>query len=178
MALTVNFSCSQTVGASDSINFVDSSTGTDGAVTQRRIYIRNSVGTFLVQTGTTTEYEVWGNFPSVTTKTLNVLSADSAVSITVQWLNVSNTVLYDKTLQYGFTLYNQAFMYGLIQLMTANPLLINDNDFWYNLSKMSTLMDAGNNAISFASDLFNAQQCYDAATNLRLGSQYFFNGNS
>ena len=102
-----------------------------------------------------------------------------AVKIVVQWLNVSNVVVYDYTISAeGFTEYNEEFDYELTQQMTGNPLLINDNKFWDYKSKLRTLIDAGNQAILNAADLYNAQLCYDAATNLRLNSPYFFNENS
>ena len=177
MALTVNFTATQTLGEPSEINFTDTSTGTDVAVVTRRIFTRTPAGEFLVEDGTATQYEVWGDFPTTTTKTLDVLDKDYATTITVQWLDVSNNVLYDKTLIRGFTLYNESFDYGLTQLLSGNPLLINDDDFFTNKSDLRTEIDSGNQAIERASDPFGAQQCYDRATNLRLNSQYFFNGN-
>ena len=79
---------------------------------------------------------------------------------------------------YGFTEYNEMFDYGLTQMLTANPLLINDNDYFPHKSDLRTSIDSGNQAIIYAQDLFAAQQCYDRATNLRLSSQYYFNINS
>lgn len=177
MALNVNFSCSQTTGAVSKINFVDSSTGSDGAVTQRRIYIQTPNGKFLAENGTATKYEEWINFPGTTTITLDVLKKDQACTITVQWLDIFNNVLYDKTLKYGFPLYNESFDYGLTQLLAGNPLLINDNNFYQNKSDLRVNIDSGNQALELAGDTFAAQQAYDRATELRLSSQYYFNKN-
>lgn len=181
MALTVNFSVSQQVGAPTDIDFEDTSTGTDAAVTQRRIYIRNSAGEFLVESGTTTEYEVWSGFPATTTITLDVLSAlvaGTATDITVQWLNVSNVVLYDKTSTYGFTLAGETFDYGLTQNLAQNNGLATDNKFFPNKSLFRNLLDSGNQAISLNSDIYNAQLCYDQATEMMDNSQYLFNTNA
>lgn len=181
MALTVNFSCSQTVGAPTDINFEDTSTGTDGAVVARRIYIRNSSGEFLVESGTTTEYEVWSGFPGTTTITLDVLDTDVAgtgCEITVQWLNVSNVVLYDKTSTFGFTLDGETFDYGLTQNLAQNNGLATDNRFFQNKSQFRNLLDSGNQAISLNSDIYNAQLCYNAATEMMDNSQYLFNTNA
>jgi len=57
-------------------------------------------------------------------------------------------------------------------------MLINDNNFWDSKQKLSELIDSGNQAIEEASDIYNAQRCYDAATDLIDNSQYYFNGNS
>ena len=179
MALTVNFSAAQTPGDPGTIILTDESTGTDVAVTQRRVYIQTAAGDYLVLEGTTTEYESWADFPSTTELTLtDILDKDYAVRMVVQWLNVGGTVLYDKTLYYGFTCYNEDFDYELTQTVAGNPLLISDNNFWGNKSTLRGYIDSGNNAITRNSDTAAAQQCYDLATNMRTNSQYFFNINS
>jgi len=179
MPLTVNFSATQTVGEPSEINLTDTSAGTDVAVTQRRVYIAPPTGAFLVEEGTATEYEEWDDFPATTTITLDVLAekAGQACTITVQWLDVSGNVLYAKALKYGFTLYGEEFDYSLTQRLSGNPLLINDNDFFNNKSDLRTELDSGNQALSLAGDVFGAQQCYDRATALMVGSVYYFNSN-
>lgn len=178
MALSVNFSTAQVAGAPSEIVFTDTSTGSDGTITKRRIYMQKSDGTFLVQTGTTTEYEEFNGFPGTTSITLDVLDQDEALTITMQWLTAGNTVVYDKVLTRGFTLYNEDFDYGLTQLCRANALLINDNNFWSNKSLLRTYIDSGDQALTQASDTDLAQICYNLATGLRNDSQYAFNGNS
>lgn len=178
MALTVSFTAESVAGTESDILFTDTSTGSDGTITSRRIYVSDKDGNFLVEDGTTTEYEVWA-LPLGTDITLDLLSEDMAVRITVQWLNGSNVVVYDYTIDaIGFTQYNENFDYDLTQRMSSNPLLINDNNFWPNKSKLRALIDAGNNAILNASDIFNAQLCYDAATEMRDNAEFLFNGNS
>ncbi len=175
MALSVNFTTSQSLGQPSKINIQDVSSGSDGSIVSRRVYISLPDGTFLVPTGTTTEYVVWSY--SDAEITINCLTKDVAVLITVEWLDVSNVIIYAKSAQAGFTLYNETFDYGLTQRLTGNPLLINDNGFWEEKSKVRELIDSGNNAIEFASDIYAAQQCYNDATEIRLKSQYIFNSN-
>lgn len=175
MAIVANFTAESVSGEPSQILFTDNSTGSDAAITQRRIYIATETGSFLVPTGTTTEYSAWAYASS--TKTLDVLTKDYAVTVTVQWLDVNNVVLYDKTVQYGFTLYNETFDYGLTTMLSANPLLINDNAFWGNKVKLREAIDSGNQALEIAGDLYNAQQSYDRGTELRLSSTYYFNEN-
>lgn len=178
MALSVSFTASSVAGEPSQILFTDTSTGSDGTITSRRIYVSDENDDFIVETDTSTEYEVWA-LPLATDITLDLLLQDMAVKIVVQWLNGSNVVVYDYTIDAtGFTEYNEEADYGFTQLMAANPLLINDNNFWSNKNKLRTLIDSGNNAITRASDLYNAQRCYDAATELVASSQYLFNGNS
>ncbi len=178
MSLTVNFTATQTAGSSSEINFTDTSTGTDVAVVKRRIYITDCYGNHLVEQGTSTEYEAWNDFPSITTITLDVLTKDYAVRITVQWLDVNNAVLYDKTSDYGFTLYNETFDYSLTKIFSSNPLHLNDDSFFEQKSELRTCIDSGNQAIDLADDLYAAQQCYDRATDIRLNSTYIFNTNA
>ena len=179
MPLVASFSAAQTPGVPGTILLTDTSTGTDVAVTQRRVYIQTAAGDYLVEEGTTTEYEAWVDFPSTTELTLtDILDKDYGVRIVCQWLDVSDTVLYDKTLYYGFTCYNEDFDYQLTQTVAGNPLLISDNNFWGNKSTLRGYIDSGNNAITRNSDTAAAQQCYDLATNMRINSQYFFNINS
>lgn len=171
------FTATQTVGEESTVTITAVVTGTDVLVTQRRVYLQTDTGEFLVPSGTTTDYIQWAiGASSIDIDALG--DYDRALRIYVEWLNVSDGVLYDSEQFVGLTLWNESFDYLTTQLMAGNPLLVNDNSFWTNKSKLRTLIDAGNNAITFASDLYNAQQCYDAATALRLESQYLFNGNS
>lgn len=176
MPLTPNFTATQSLGVPTNIDLEDTSTGSDIAVTQRRVYIQLANGNYLVEAGVTTDYNVWSYSDS--TISLDVLTEDSAVLITVQWLNVSNAVLYTKSAQYGFTLYNETFDYTLTQMLSGNPLLINDNGFWQKKSTFREKIDSGNNAVEFASDIFAAQQCYNSATEMRLDAATIFNQNS
>ena len=111
---------------------------------------------------------------------MSYLSRDIAAQVTVQWTDgqPDAMILFDSISLQGFTGYNEEFDYQLTQLLTANPLLINDNDFFPSKANLRTSIDSGNQAISLASDLYAGQQCYDRATNLRTSSQYYFNINS
>lgn len=166
MALSPNFSVSQTFGLPSKVTLADTSTGSDGAITQRRVYLRKPDGTFLVPSGTSTEYIQWSY--SASSIIIDALDKDYALSITTQWLNVLNVVLYDKTIPTGLTLYNSTNSYQRTQKLTGNPILINDDDFWERKEALRECIESGNDAILFASDMFAAQQCYDRGTDIRL----------
>lgn len=179
MALSANFSTQQTPGSPENIIFVDESSGSDGAVTKRRIYIQAPNGDFLVESGNDEDYSEWDGFPGTTTITLeDILTKDYGCRVVVQWLNSSDTVLYDKTSYIGFNCYNEDFDYSLTQNVASNQLLMSDNNFWGNKTWLQTLIDSGDKAIERASDINACQQCYDMATSLRLNAQYAFNQNS
>ena len=182
MSIIANFSTSQTTGLPGTINFVDSSTGTNTeGIENRRIYMLTSAGEYLVTEGNTNNYEDWA---ITTVDTLDptaiyfdVLDKDYALYITVEWWDAT-TKLYDVTYLLAFTLYNETFDYQLTQVLSGNPLVINDNNFYANKSKLRVNIDSGNQAIYNGADQFAAQQCFDRATNLRLNSPYFYNANA
>jgi hypothetical protein len=176
MPFSPNFSTSQVLGLPNQIVFTDTSTGSDSNIASRRVYMQTAANIYLVELGTTTNYEVWSILD--TTVTYDVLSKDYALYVTVEWLNASNIVLYNKQFLLGYTLYNESFDYHLTQVLSGNPLLINDNNFFENKSQLRVSIDSGNQALTFAADIFAGQQCYDRATNLRLNSPYFFNSNA
>jgi len=170
-------SASSISGTAGSVLFTDLSSGSDGSISSRRIYVSDDTGTFIVPTGVSTQYSVWP-LPLVDTITLALFSKAEAVKIVVQWLDVGGAIIYDYTIAaQGFPEYLEEFLYSQTERMSQNPLLINDNNFWGNYSKCRTLTDAGNQAILLASDLYNAQQCYDAATEIMDNAQFLFNSN-
>lgn len=177
MSFVANFSCSQTPGSPSQVTFTDTSTGSDGAIASRRVYVQINSGEYLVEDGTTTEYEVWP-LPLGTAITLDLLNKDYGCRVVVQWLNSGGTILYDATNYYGFNCYNEDFDYETTQAVAANQLLMNDANFWGNKDLIRTYIDSGDNAIARAADINACQQCYDLATELKTNAQYYFNENS
>lgn len=175
MPLTENFSVSQSAGLPENLTFTDISTGSDPAVTQRRIYLLQSDGTYLVPTGTSTDYIEWPLATNPITVE-NLLSQDTALSITVQWLDVSNTVLYTKTAAYGFQAFGENFYYGLVlqQVPITVPAIQQSTNYWENLSMFRCLLDSAYNAITLNSDVYAAQTCYDADQNIISNQQFYF----
>lgn len=173
MPLTVSFSATQPVGEPSVVRLTDTSTGSDAAVTQRRVYLAKDDGTFLVPEGTSTDYIEW-DYADSTIDIDALVDRDYAILVTVEWLNVGNVVLYNSSQNVGFTSFNEDFDYQLTQMLSGNPLLINDANFFQSKSDLRTNIDSGNQAIERADDIYGAQQCYDRATNIRLNSQYYF----
>jgi hypothetical protein len=176
MAIFPSFSVSQIVGFPSQIIITDTSTGTDGAIVGRRVYLKKEDGTFLVPVGTGTEYITWSILNL--SITIDALDKDYSLVVIVQWLYVSNNILYDSSSLDGFTLFNHTFDYQTTQVLAGNQLLFNDNNFWWNKVKLLSYIKEGDDAIALASDQTTAQLCYDAATNLRTNSPYLFNANS
>lgn len=178
MPFSPNFSATQSGGTPSIFTLTDTSTGTDTTITQRRIYLLKADGTYLVPTGTLTNYILW-SITNTTTRTpltidLNVLSEDTALSITVQWLNVSNVVVESKTISFAFTAYNEAFYYGLSEQQVSNPAFASSTDWYENKMKLRVELDSAQQAIQFASDIFTAQSALNRATYLANNSNFFF----
>jgi hypothetical protein len=176
MSLTPNFTVTQSFGTPTNLTFTDTSTGSDSSIASRNIYIQQVDGTYIVMTGNTSDYTTWDY--DLSTITLDILTKDVAVTITIDWVDDYGVRVYTSTKIFSFTNFNEKFDYGTTQMLTANPMLINDNDFFVHKADMRVSIDSGNQAFNLVGDLFSAQQCYDRATNLRTSSQYYFNINS
>jgi hypothetical protein len=172
MALTPNFTASQNSGLPSTIVLTDTSTGSDVTITQRRVYLVQANGTNLVPTGTTTDYIQWSIANA--TISLDVLPEDAALSILVQWLNVSNVVVQSKTTSFAFTAYNETFYYGLTQSQVANSNLTASSNWYQNKMTLRVEIDSASQAIIFASDIFTAQAALNRATYISSNSNYFF----
>jgi len=174
MALTPLFNCVQSSGLPNRIVATDSSTGSDVNITQRRIFLLKADGTYLVPTGTSTSYVQWAY--ASTSINLDVLTSDTALSILVQWLDVSNTVLYTKTIAYGFSAYGETFYYGLTQgqIAITNPALALSFEYYRNKMLFRVYLDSASQAISFASDIYAAQTCYNLESQMIVNQANLF----
>ena len=172
MPFVPNFTASQYSGTPNIITLTDTSTGSDGTIAKRRIYLLQANGTFLVPNGTTTDYIEWNL--AETTIDLDVLSQDSALSITVQWLTSGNAVVTSKTISFAFVAYNQTFYYGLCQDLVGNANLSASQDWFQWMLDLQVQIDSAQQAISYASDIFTAQAALNRATYISTNSSYFF----
>ena len=172
MPLVPNFTASQYSGTPSVITLTDTSTGSDVTITSRRVYLLQSNGTFLVPTGTTTDYIVWPLANS--SIDLDVLTEDTALSITVQWMSSTNTVVTSKTISFAFTAYNETFYYGLTESQVANSNLSASTNWYQTKLVLRVELDSADQAITFASDIYSAQAALNRATFISTNQSYFF----
>jgi hypothetical protein len=172
MPISPSFTASQNSGTPSIITLTDTSTGSDGAITQRRVYLLQSNGQYLVPTGTTTDYIEWDIVDS--TISLDVLVQDTALSITVQWLSVTNTVIESVTTSFAFTAYNETFYYGLTESQVANANLTASTNWYQTKMILRVELDSAYQAITFASDIFSAQAALNRATFISTNQSFFF----
>lgn len=171
MALTPNFSASQPSGEPSVIQLTDTSTGSDVAISARRVYLLGADGEYVVPTGTSTDYVVWPYADS--SIDIDCLTQDAALSITVNWVNSGGATLYTKTILCGFTEYNEEFYYQLTQGQVGSNIQY-DTTYYQNKMQLRVLIDSGNQAISLGDDIYSAQDCYDQATYLRLNGNFYY----
>lgn len=169
MAITVSFTTNQVIGSPEDIVINDTSSGSDVAAVNRRVYIVNAAGQYITESGVTDSvaYTTWpladGN-----TLTLDVLTQDSAVFITLTYVNVSGATVATATELKSFTLYNETFYYSLTQAQAMQnqppPMIIQDSNYFTNKSILRTQIDDGDQAIELGSDITTAQAAYDRAS--------------
>lgn len=176
MPLTPNFSTSQTVGEPSVITVTDTSTGSDAAIASRRVYLVDYEGNYVVEgSNTTTDYTPWPL--AQTSIDIDCLTEDMALSVVVTWNNSAGVQLYTTTQLTGFTLFNESFYYSLTQGQAAvsNPsFILQDTAYFYNKSRLRSLIDSGDQAISLGADITSAQACYDLATVMVNNQNIYF----
>ncbi len=173
MSFTPNFSVSQTTIAQD-FTITDSSVGSDGSISARRVYLQLSDGTYLNYSGATTDYILFPLSDGSSIDIIGLLQVDYAISITVQWLNSGNTVLYTKTLSFCFTENDEQFMYGLCQAVSANQSILQDTNFVMNCFSLSMLVDYAQKAVETGNDITGSQNLLDLAQNYVNNESMYF----
>ncbi len=174
MAFTASFSVSQGGNANNIVLTDTSSGGSDPNLTGRKIYLTKADGTFLTQTGSSTDYIDWPIANSSITL-VGILDKDYSLNIVVNWES-SNPIVgatYTYSVLYTFTALLELFYYSLTRMQTSNPLLIYDNNYFANKSKLRTYIDSAVNATTY-SDQYAAQGSLDKAYDLKDNETTFF----
>lgn len=172
MPIVPAFTISQSSIAPSNVTATDTSTGSDVSITSRRIFFQTTLGTYLVETGTSTQYESWAYADS--SDTWNILTTDQALSITVQWLDVSNNILYTLTQVFCLAAYNKQFFYYLGQQQALTPGIIQDSNYFSNMATYWMLITGAIQAIEIGADVASSQNCLNAATQMMQNQSYYF----
>lgn len=144
---------------------LDDSTGSDVAITGRIIYIYAADGSLFIPA---TSWAI-----ANASILLSILENDQSLSIRVDWINVSNTVLYTYSLINAFVKYEQQGIYELTQAQTANPSIAQDQNFYQNKLQLLCEVLSAQNAIDTGQDYFAAQLCIARGAYLLQNSNYF-----
>lgn len=174
MPVTTNFSSSQNYGDITTLTLTDTSTGSGSNITGRLVFIQKYGGSYLVPTGTTTDYVFWP-YVSGTGDTIDidVLDKDYALSISVRFYSGSS-IYQTKTRLCLFTAYSELFLRQLTQAQVANPNLLNNVNFWGNKCKLRTLVDDATQAVSVLNDQTAATYALNEAKKLTDNISTFY----
>lgn len=173
--ITPNFTRGQTIGLPSEINLVDTSTGVDSeSITKRRVYITDKDGNYLVEDGTTTNYEEWNDYPETTNLTLDVLTKDMAVNVRVDWLTAANAVVQTVTKLSDFTLYAKTYYIFLCKAQSSNEKLRNSANFYQNYIKLLVSIKEADDAVTLLADISSSQAALNRANSLISTPSNFF----
>ena len=176
MAFNGNFETSQGYPATNEITLVDTSTGSDVNLTERRVYPRNAAGVSVLPSGNTLGYVLWP-LPLATPITIDLLPRDVALNIEVVYLSSSPLPAsdYDVTNLFVPTNYTKTFVYNKSQDLAAQPSIGNDTNWFYYYSRLQSDIDtaelAGTDDIL---DISDAQMALDDAYYIMTQQNNFF----
>jgi hypothetical protein len=164
MPLVASFSVASTSNPA-ALLLTDTSTGSDGAVTDRQILLYNTANALIGQF----------DWPIAQSSiTITPLTEDISLNILVNWNNNVGATLYTYSQLFAALEYVLQFEYSLIQQMTAQPNIINDQEFLSNLGKLRTFIDSANQSISQGQDIQSAQVCINLYQQLMANPQLYF----
>lgn len=156
MAFSPAFTATESLANPNLITFVDTSTGEDLTLTNRRIYVRIANGNWLTASGesTTIAYTDWMFTDNSTVVPL--LTQTTSPSIRVDWL-AGDTVLYSTTEEFCFNLYDYLFGLQVLQGNTSSPDQVQDSAYWNSLIQFVVNIFNEESAIEFGGDIFSSQ---------------------
>lgn len=168
MPLTPSFTIQSTSNQA-ALLLTDTSTGSDGAITDRKILLYNSAGNQIP--GSPFDWPIAN--PSIT---ITPLTADIALNAQVNWNNSGGTPLYTKSQLFTATQYAEQFYYSLTQQQaaTTNLNILTDFPYFTNKSMLRTLIDSAVQAISVGADIFSAQFCISLYQQLLNNPNLYF----
>lgn len=171
MAFAESFSVSQSALSPSVVTLTDTSTGSDGAITSRVVYVSDSDGNYLTGNGTV-DYDVWDWADA--SIDLDILTENTAASIRVDWLNSVDTILYTVTDQYCLAQYTKNFLYYLVQMQANTVTVVQDSTYFSNLAQLWANLRGAINAIEVASDLSASQNCLNRCTKMENNQAKYF----
>ncbi len=170
--MTPNFTIGSIIGLPGVVLLTDTSTDPDVLVTSRRVFLITDAQTYLVPSGTTTNYTIW-DIANATAQ-IDALDKDYGLSVVVEWLDVSNAVLYAKTIIANFDNYNSAFEYSLVYAESNGSASLNSPNRLTSRMQLRLAIDGGNIAINKGSNITMAQASDDRGTFLSENINLFY----
>jgi hypothetical protein len=162
----------QIVGEPNIFVLNDTSVGSDAAVTQRRVYLQKSDGSYLTPEGTTTSYIVWpigdANIE------IDALDKSYCLNIIVQWCNSAGAAISTASALSLFTMHLEQFYYDLTQTQTGTPRVVEDTAYYQSKIQLRCALDEAQNALVYGADQFSAQAALDRGSYLKDNQTLYF----
>ncbi len=173
MAIVPNFSSAESLAIPQNVTFTDTSTGSDGGLTIRKIFVRLANGNWLTANGESTTI-VSTDWPIADSSiTISLLTQSTTASVNVIWYTgaaETNT----KTILMEWDLFDYLFAFGLIQNQTANPTIISDTNYYGNFFRFITNIWNSESAVVYGNDLYSSQAALNVNQNMINNSQLYF----
>jgi hypothetical protein len=167
-----SFTVAQVAGNLETMRLTDTSTGSDGNIAARRVYVQLADGTYLKPAGTTTDYFLWPIASE--TYDVDILTQDYSPTIVVLYVDAGGSTLYTASTTASFTGYSEQFYYTLTQGQATDPAQLMDTTYYLNKMKLRVFIDSANQAISFAGDTAAAQNSLNRAQYMIDNEDKFF----
>ena len=172
MPLSPAFTISQSASTPNLVTATDTSTGSDVAIVARHIYFQTAAGTYLVESGITTDYNVWPLANS--SQSFNVLQTDQALNIIVNWVDINGDTVETLDQLYCLREFNQQFLVYLGQLQAIRPGILQDFLYAGNLAVYWAYINYAYTMITVGADISNSQNLLDKATYMKTNQTKFF----
>jgi hypothetical protein len=174
MAFSPSFQSSQQIGLPSTITLTDNSTGSDGAIASRVVFITDVANNYYTASGvfTTPTSTAW--VLSNSSISINFLTQDMALQVLVQWLDGGGNVLYSSTNLFSFSMYGIMGSYSLTLDMVAQGNVTNDANYWNNRLKLRMNIDDANNAVTYGANQLVSQSNLNSETYLLANKNLFF----
>lgn len=156
MPINPSFSATESIANPNEITFVDDSTGSDGTLTNRKIFVRLANGNWLTEGGESTTIASTNWAYSDVSITLSLLSQSTACSIEVVWY-AGSAATYDFENTFCFNIYDYLFGLQLLQGNTSSPSQVQDTNYYSNLTKFIVNIFNEENPITYGGDIFSSQ---------------------
>lgn len=166
MPFSPNFTITPT-GNPTSFIITDTSTDSDGAITDRQILLYTVSNALLVPAI---------DFPlsAGSSITISPLTTDIALDIVINWNDNSGIPLYTKDLIYAFVQYGLQFLESLTQTQISNPNIVNDQNWINNKLTIFEEIQSAQNAINVGQSAYAAQSCILRYNNMIANQNIIF----
>lgn len=169
--MAFSFTSSQNYGDIQAAILTDTSDSLSG-ITVRLVYFKKVDNTYLVPSGTTTDYIVW-DMSSNTLTVSDLLDKDYALEITVIWYTGSSAT-DTETVVTLFSAYTELFLRQLTQYQASNQKLLDNKNFFYQKAKLRTLINDAAQAVTYLNDQTVAQYCVNACKEITDNPTTFY----